>query len=59
MLDAYIIEDLKREDEIRRSSMDRPRIHIDRRPPEGPSEGLEDGEADEPVTEDVIIRISL
>ena len=59
MLDAYIINDIKRREEERRRQEDlnRPRLHIEIDDPRRRDEGSRRDEYDEPEEEDAIIKI--
>ena len=59
MLDAYIINDIKRREEERRRQEDlnRPRLHIEIDDPRRRDEESRRDEYDEPEEEDAIIKI--
>ena len=61
VLDAYIIDDIKkREDERRRQEdLDRPRLHIEIDDPRRHEEEIRRDDFDEPEEEEGIIRIDL
>ncbi len=57
MLDAYIIEEIKKEESRKREAEERPRLHIEMPQPPWPKRDEEDTEDDE--VEDTVIHIEM